>query len=171
MVLCLEDIEPPEPGTPIQWLGHTQHQNDPLKAAMAGGPMLVQHGEICVDRAAEDFSEISATGYFSQDETFDQNLLPRMAAGLDLDGNLYFAAIDGRNFHRAPGMTLQQTAAWMQSLGCVTAMNLDGGSSKRMIIEGQVVDLSSTEVVGAGSGKESIRPVHSAILIYPEQPQ
>jgi exopolysaccharide biosynthesis protein len=65
-------------------------------------------------------------------------------------------------------MTLKQTAEWMKALGCHRAMNLDGGSSKRMVVNQKVVDLSSTEVVGAKVGKESIRPVHSAILIDAE---
>ena len=89
---------------------------------------------------AEDFQKSAPPVTFSQDETFDQNLLPRMAAGIDSQGTLFFAAIDGRNFHRAPGMTLEQTARWMQALGCITAMNLDGGSSKRMVVQNQVVD-------------------------------
>ncbi len=169
MVICLEGVEPPEPGTVIQWIGYHQQTHDPLQSAMAGGPMLVQNGELCIDREAEDFQKSAPPVTFSQDETFDQNLLPRMAAGLNEEGTLFFAAIDGRNFHRAPGMTLEQTARWMQALGCTTAMNLDGGSSKRMVVQNQVVDLSSTEVVGTKAGKESIRPVHSAILIYPNQ--
>ena len=104
---------------------------------------------------------------FSRDETFDQNLLPRMACGMDAEGTLFFAAIDGRNFYKAPGMTLEHTARWMQALGCVRAMNLDGGSSKRMVVDRRVVDSPSTEVVGATSNKQHVRPVHSAILIFP----
>ena len=104
---------------------------------------------------------------FSRDETFDQNLLPRMAAGVDSEGDIFFAAIDGRNFYKAPGMTLEQTSQWMRALGCTRAMNLDGGSSKRMVINGRVVDYASTEVVGSKSDKKLVRPVHSAILIYP----
>ena len=127
--------------------------------------MLLSAGELCIDRDEEDFAKTAPPVTFSQDETFDQNLLPRMAAGLDEAGALYFAAIDGRNFHRAPGMTLEQTAHWMKALGCTTAMNLDGGSSKRMVIDGRVVDLSTTEVVGNTAGATSIRPVHSAVLI------
>jgi hypothetical protein len=37
-----------------------------------------------------------------------------------------------------------------------------------MVVNQKVVDLSSTEVVGTKAGKESIRPVHSAILIDAE---
>lgn len=167
MVLSLSGIEPPAPGTSVDWLGYDEFADDPLHTAMAGGPMLLQDGQICINREVEDFQKSAPPVTFSQDETFDQNLLPRMAAGLNEAGELFFAAIDGRNFHQAPGMTLKQTAEWMQALGCNTAMNLDGGSSKRMVVNQAVVDLSSTEVVGTKAGKESIRPVHSAILINP----
>lgn len=168
MVLSLDGIEPPAPGTTIEWLGYDEFAEDPLHTAMAGGPMLLQDTKICINREVEDFQKSAPPVTFSQDETFDQNLLPRMAAGLNSAGELFFAAIDGRNFHQAPGMTLKQTAEWMQALGCHTAMNLDGGSSKRMVVGQEVVDLSSTEVVGSKAGKESIRPVHSAILIDSE---
>ena len=165
MVLSISGVEPPAPGARIEWLGYNDFQNDPLHTAMAGGPLLLSKGEICINREVEDFQKSAPPVTFSQDETFDQNLLPRMAAGLNDTGELFFAAIDGRNFHQAPGMTLKQTAQWMKALGCHTAMNLDGGSSKRMVVNQKVVDLSSTEVVGTKAGKESIRPVHSAILI------
>jgi exopolysaccharide biosynthesis protein len=168
LIVSLTGIDAPEPGTPIQWLGYESFDHDPLHTAMAGGPLLLEQGAICINREVEDFQESAPPVTFSQDETFDQNLLPRMAAGLNEAGVLFFAAIDGRNFHQAPGMTLKQTAEWMKALGCHRAMNLDGGSSKRMVVNQKVVDLSSTEVVGAKVGKESIRPVHSAILIDAE---
>ena len=58
------------------------------------------------------------------------------------------------------------TADLMRALGCVHAMNLDGGSSKRMAIGNRCVDLASTEVVGAGRTPSKTRAVVSAILLY-----
>lgn len=136
----------------------------PLDAAMAGGPWLTP-GQI-PDLVAEDFAGSAPPQTFSQDETFDENLLPRMAAGLTDDGDLMFCAIDGRNFERAPGFTLRMTAELMHALGCSKAMNLDGGSSKRMIVGGKVVDLPSTEVVSAKSQTPSVRPIRTGILVF-----
>jgi exopolysaccharide biosynthesis protein len=65
-------------------------------------------------------------------------------------------------------MTLAQTSRWMQALGCIDAMNLDGGSSKRMVIGGRVVDFTSTEIVAGQTDTKHVRPVHSALLIYPQ---
>jgi len=63
------------------------------------------------------------------------------------------------------GMTLGELANLMITCGCHTAINLDGGSSKRMLVNGKVVDLPSTELLSKGNGKKRIRPVHTAILI------
>ena len=132
---------------------------------MAGGPRLLREGRIELDLVRQDFAGSAPPLTFSQDETFDQNRLPRMAAGLDASGVLFLVAIDGRNIERALGSTLRQTAALCRALGCVDAMNLDGGSSKRMIVEGEVVDLSTTEVIASGASAR-VRPVHSAIVVF-----
>ncbi|MFT5683121.1 MAG: hypothetical protein ACI8RZ_004048 [Myxococcota bacterium] len=138
----------------------------PVHEAMAGGPRLLRGGVPEIDLVSQDFAGSAPPVTFSQDETFDQNLLPRMAAGLCADGTLMLVAIDGRNFDRALGTTLSQTAQLCQALGCVEAMNLDGGSSKRMIIGTQAVDLSSTEVVSAPGAPARVRPVHSGLLVF-----
>ena len=144
---------------PISW-----RPPDSWQQAMAGGPMLVGPGPT-LDLVYEDFAADAPPITFSRDETYDQNLLPRMAAGLDRAGRLVFAAIDGRNFAQAPGFTLRMTADLMQALDCTHAMNLDGGSSKRMAVGGRCVDLASTEVVAGPGGPVRRRTVVSAILL------
>ena len=136
-----------------------------LAAAMAGGPLLI--GEDPLDLAAEDFSGSAPPLTFSLDETFDRNLLPRLGLGLTASGELIALAVDGRNLERALGLTLRSTARVLQALGCVRALNLDGGSSKRMVVGGRNMDLSTTEVVAGGASSEHVRPVHSAILFLP----
>jgi len=139
------------------------------RTAMAGGPLLLGGPEGRIDLAAEDFVATAPPVTFSSDETFDENLLPRMAAGLTGDGALVLAAIDGRNFQQAPGLTLRATTELMRCLGCQRAVNLDGGSSKRMVVAGEVVDLPSTEVVtGAAPAEPLVRPVRSGLLAFPE---
>jgi hypothetical protein len=129
-------------------------------AAIAGGPLLHQ-----LDLAAEDFSHNAPPITFSSDETFDQNLLPRMVVGQRPDGTLVFAAIDGRHFHRAPGMTLKGAWSLLQQLDCTRGLNLDGGSSKRMVVGGRSVDMSTTEIVTRAGAMGAIRPVRTAVLI------
>lgn len=138
-----------------------------IATAMAGGPRLLRDGALDLERLADDFAGDAPPVTFSQDETWDQNRLPRLAAGLREDGTLVLVAIDGRNMERAPGFTLAGTAVLLRHLGCVDAMNLDGGSSKRMIVDGRTVDLSTTEVVADLSAPARVRPVHSALLVFP----
>ena len=135
--------------------------------AVAGGPRLLRGGQVELSLEAEDFGGSAPPVTFSQDETFDQNLLPRLVVGLRPDETLFMAAIDGRNMDRAPGFTLRGAAELLAALGCTEAVNLDGGSSKRMVVEGTVVDLPSTEVVAGGAAEARVRPVHTAVLVYP----
>jgi hypothetical protein len=134
---------------------------------IAGGPMLVRAGVPVLDMRGEDFWGSAPPVTLSQDETGDRNLLGRMALGLDARGRLLAAAVDGRNVHRALGLTLGETARLMIRLGCHTALNLDGGSSKRMLVEGRVVDLPSTEIVAGETDPARVRPVHSALVFAP----
>lgn len=141
----------------------------PAVTGIAGGPMILRAGVPVLDMRSEDFWGTAPPITFSQDETGDRNLLARMALGIDGQGRLVAAAIDGRNVERALGMTLGDTAQLMIRLGCRTAMNLDGGSSKRMCVEGRVVDLPSTEIVAGEAEVPRIRPVHSAVLFAPHR--
>jgi hypothetical protein len=136
----------------------------PLTAAVAGGPRLLRDGRVDLDRAADDLAGTAPPVTFSQDETYDQNRLPRLGVGRRPDGALVFAALDGRDVGRAPGFTLGGLARLLAAVGCTDAVNLDGGSSKRMVVAGRVVDRPSTEVGGADG--RSVRPVHTAVLIY-----
>lgn len=52
---------------------------------------------------------------------------PRTAVGLKEDGSLVFYTVDKAN--GSAGLTLKELALRMQELGCVTALNLDGGGS------------------------------------------
>lgn len=146
-----------------------------VRAAMAGGPRLVEDGLPIVDLAAaplpspqlvlEHFCGTAPPRTFSQDETGDRNLLPRLAVGLDAQGRLLALAVDGRDLGGALGLTLRATARVMAALGCVSAMNLDGGSSKRMVVAGRVVDQPSTEIHGGQADPAHRRPVNTAILV------
>ena len=135
------------------------------RQAVAGGPTLLRAGRPALDYRAEDFWGSAPPVTFSQDETGDRNLLPRLAVGQRPDGQLIFAAVDGRDFERALGITLGGLARLLAVLGCRDAVNLDGGSSKRMVVGDAAVDLASTEVQGAGQGSAPVRPVHTAVLI------
>ena len=134
---------------------------------VAGGPLLLRDGEACMDLRAEGFWGTAPPVTFSQDETGDRNTLPRLAAGIDADGRLVLVAVDGRNFEHALGMTLGEVASLLQALGCVVATNLDGGSSKRIVVGGRTLDIASTEVERGTPGSAMVRPVHTAVVFMP----
>ncbi|MDR1736732.1 MAG: phosphodiester glycosidase family protein, partial [Oscillospiraceae bacterium] len=54
---------------------------------------------------------------------------PQTCAGLRPDGTAVFLTVDGRQSGYSEGYTLEQTAVRMLELGCVTALELDGGGS------------------------------------------
>jgi exopolysaccharide biosynthesis protein len=53
---------------------------------------------------------------------------PRTAIGWD-DRFFYLVVVDGRQRTLSRGMTLAELGAYMHDLGCLEAMNLDGGGS------------------------------------------
>ena len=94
-----------------------------MQQAVGGYPLLVQDGEI------------PAT--FSPAPSHCAELHPRTAVGLSRDRQtLWMVVVDGRQPGYSIGMTCAQLAALMVDLGCWTALNLDGGGSTTMVVEG-----------------------------------
>lgn len=54
---------------------------------------------------------------------------PRTAIGIKADGSVLTFVNEGRNGNRAGGLNLYSVATIMKELGCIYAMNLDGGGS------------------------------------------
>jgi hypothetical protein len=67
----------------------------------------------------------------------DEELHPRTAIGYSRNGRyLYLVVVDGRQPFHSEGITLAELAELMLSLGAQYAMNLDGGGSSTVVIEG-----------------------------------
>ena len=65
-------------------------------------------------------------------------LHPRTAIGYSHNGRyLYLVVVDGRQTLYSEGMTLMELAELMIDLGADYAMNLDGGGSSTMVVEGR----------------------------------
>ena len=93
---------------------------------ISGGPYLVKNGDIYVDMTAQKLSSVGGRN-------------PRTAIGYTKDNNLIMLTADGRE-GESIGLTLNELANLMKELGCVNAMNLDGGGSTVMYIQGKVVN-------------------------------
>jgi hypothetical protein len=167
MVLALPSGAAPPEGAGLAGAAVDYRLPVDVWSAMAGGPMLLNETARGIDPADEELVTAVPPYTFAADETLDQNLLPRMVAGLTATGALIVAAIDGRDFTRGVGMTLEQCRSLLQDLGCTRGMNLDGGDSKRMVVRDRVVDLPSSqpEWGRASAGPAEVRPVYSAVLL------
>lgn len=60
--------------------------------------------------------------------------------------SVFFAVVDGRQPELSVGMTLEELAGLMVSLGCEAAMNTDGGGSSVMAIVPPAVELSAATI-------------------------
>lgn len=119
--------------------GHVIPLTPGLSIASAA-PRLVQNGRTAIDAATEgsidpaDLSFNYAWGEIRQ---------PRTIAGIDRSGQLILVTIDGRQPGVSEGATLSEEAALMRSLGAVNAMNLDGGGSTAMAVNGALINKTS----------------------------
>ncbi|HCB93512.1 MAG TPA: exopolysaccharide biosynthesis protein [Selenomonas sp.] len=111
---------------------------------LGAGPCLVRNGKVKVTAAEEEFP--SDIRYGSA---------PRSAVGLTNKGQFLLAVVDGRQSH-SDGCTLTEWAELLKKFGAVEAINLDGGGSTEMVVEGRIVNSPS-------DGAE--RPVGSALVL------
>ena len=83
---------------------------------------------------------------------------PRTGVGVTASGKILLVVVDGRQTRWSLGPTIDEFAQIMRDLGAVTALNLDGGGSSEMVVEGEVVNRPS-------DGQE--RAISNAILMLP----
>jgi len=98
-----------------------------MQTAVGGGPVLVQNGEIAISNN----EEMKFGGKAINDKH------PRTAMGYTRDGRLIVLCIQGRMPGLAEGATLTQQAQIFKDLGCIEALNLDGGGSSCLLINGK----------------------------------
>lgn len=82
---------------------------------------------------------------------------PRTGVGVAADGDILLMTVDGRQRRWSIGMSLFGFARALRRFGAVRAVNLDGGGSTTMVVEGRVVNRPSD-----ASGE---RRVGSAVLV------
>ncbi len=97
-----------------------------VKHIISGGPYLVKDSKVFVDMTAQKLGSVGGKN-------------PRTAIGYTKDNEMIMVTVDGRE-GSSVGMTLMQLAGFMKSLGCINAMNLDGGGSTVMFVNGRVVN-------------------------------
>jgi exopolysaccharide biosynthesis protein len=121
---------------------------DKIEHAVGGGPTLVKDGKVAVDWDYQGFTA-----------GFSLKRHPRSAVGRTKTGDLWFVSIDGRQVNSV-GATLEEEAQIMQRLGCVDAINLDGGDS------------TTFNILGVNMNRPSdgqARPIANAVLFFGEK--
>ncbi|MFJ8013183.1 phosphodiester glycosidase family protein [Streptomyces sp. NPDC096339] len=89
---------------------------------------------------------------------------PRTVAGVKADGTLLLVTIDGREVGVSAGATLAEAARYLASLGVVDAINLDGGGSTTMIVNGELRNRPR----GGADDDVTERPVSNGIGVFGE---
>jgi hypothetical protein len=93
---------------------------------ISGGPYLVKDGQVYVDIKEQKLLAIGGRN-------------PRTAIGYTADNKFIIVTVDGRE-GCSIGLTLTELANYMKKLGCVNAMNLDGGGSTVMYVKGSITN-------------------------------
>jgi hypothetical protein len=102
-----------------------------VSEAIGGGPMLIRDSIINTNYEPELFPN-DITG----------SVAPRTAIGVTGKGEIINLVVDGRQDH-SRGVTLQVLAEILLELGCVEAINLDGGGSSVISVNGEILNQPS----------------------------
>lgn len=113
---------------------------------LGGGPQLIRHGKIDIPVNEEVFFGTSIP-----------EVHPRTAAGITADGDLILLLVDGRQLI-SRGVDLPELAGILYDLECRDAINLDGGGSSSLVVNGILLNRPSGTTVE--------REVMSAIAVF-----
>jgi exopolysaccharide biosynthesis protein len=118
-----------------------------MQTAIGGGPVLILNSRMNITNNEERM--------FAGKAIDDKH--PRTAMGYTADGKLVILVVQGRMPGIAEGASLTHLAKLLLDLGCVEALNLDGGGSSCMLVNGK-------ETIKP-SDKEGQRAVPAAFII------
>ncbi|HZH34978.1 MAG TPA: phosphodiester glycosidase family protein [Pyrinomonadaceae bacterium] len=117
---------------------------------VGGNPQLVKNGKVEITWREEKSGEKHVNERH-----------PRTAIARLKDGRALLVTVDGRQAGVSAGMNLQELAEMLVEFNASDAMNLDGGGSTAMFLNGKVVNKPSD--------KEGERAVSDAILVFPRK--
>jgi exopolysaccharide biosynthesis protein len=139
--------EPPPnlPGDPATFPDLSHASPWPMRDALSAGPRLLKDGSVDITVDEEVFFGSSIP-----------RVHPRTAAGITTDGRLILMVVDGRQ-RSSRGVDLDELAELLASTGAVDGINLDGGGSSALVVNGHLLNLPSGDVVE--------REVMSSVLV------
>lgn len=125
--------------------------SEQVEGLVNGGPRLVADGQIDIQAGADGFA--STDEFF---HSFNVGRHPRTVAGIAEDGTVFLVTIDGRQPGVSVGASVWEAARIALSLGARDAVNLDGGGSTTMVVDGELVT------------NQPLRAIADAIVILPD---
>ena len=128
-------------GGPVQMAPRGELPTEPVGDLLQAGPMLVAAGQVLTQRGRDDEGFSAGSRQFDSDIT--EGRYPRAALGLN-DRELIAIACEGRADDEA-GLTMAELAAAMVGLGATDAINLDGGGSASLVVNGELVNTPREE--------------------------
>lgn len=117
-----------------------------MSDAMQAGPVIVSKGRKKVTDNEEVFFWSKIT-----------DIHPRTAAGYTKNGRFVFLVVDGRQ-PNSRGVDINELSIMMYDLDCVEAINLDGGGSSAIVVNGKLLNKPA--------GLTTQREVMSAIAVF-----
>lgn len=146
----------------VGWLDNDYCLNVGIRDAVSFGPTLV------------------ADGKKADSSTLGESVYPRSAIGQKADGSIVFMVADGRQGYSI-GLTLQDCADIMYSCGCINAVNMDGGNSSAMYMQGGMVNNPANPAGGTRylpeawlirkSGAEDENVIEDGAVSQPDDPK
>ena len=99
-----------------------------VKEAVHAGPVLIHNGRINVSTEQEVFFNSPVDG-----------VQPRSAIGYKKNGDVIMMVVDGRQVD-SRGVYLKELATLLSQFDCVEAVNLDGGGSSSLVVNGKLIN-------------------------------
>lgn len=110
-------------GDELKWFFMASPPLEDILHVVAGGPRLVYNGEVCITSTEEKFKKDVA-----------KSRAARTAVGITESGNIILLTVE--NNGKDKGATLEELAELLIELGATEGMNLDGGGSTSMVVNG-----------------------------------
>ena len=99
-----------------------------VKEAVHAGPILIRNGKIKVSTEQEVFFNTPVDG-----------VQPRSAIGYKRNGDVIMMVVDGRQVD-SRGVYLKELAMLLSQFDCEEAVNLDGGGSSSLVVNGKLIN-------------------------------
>jgi len=144
-------LDPPPPNwaeSPVDSLDYSAARIWPMHDALSAGPSLISDGKIRVTVDEEVFFGSAIP-----------DVHPRSAIGITASREVVMLVVDGRQA-ASRGVDLDELARILLDLGSIEAMNLDGGGSSTLVVDGVRLNRPT--------GRDSEREVASAVAVFCE---